>query len=175
MNLKKLAAFGGVILGLGLVGKGYAAELVCVNNQVVLEKSTYAQTIKQKLEQKKNELMKKYSEKAKTLQQQLQAIQQQINSGLLSEDAKKEKEKELSRIAQQLQMLQFQMQQEYNQYMEQQLQKLSEVEQAALKALAKTLGFKAAVDCRALLYYSPQIDITDQTIKVMDQMAKQSK
>jgi Skp family chaperone for outer membrane proteins len=175
MNLKKLAAFGGVILGLGLVGKGYAAELVCVNNQEVLKVSSYAKSVQEQILKKKQEMMEEFKKKLEPLKQQMEALQKQIQSGLLSQEAVEEKRKELAKLQQQMQLLMMQAQQEYMRYAEEQYQKLTQLEQAALKALEKTLGFKAVVDCQQLLYYSPEIDITNQTAKVIDQLAKQAK
>jgi len=173
MNLKKLAAFGGVILG--LVGNGYAAELVCVDNQRIFELSSYAKSVQEQILKKRQELMSQFQNRIREIQQKITAVEQQIKSGLLSEEAVKQKREELAKLQEQLQRLVIQSQQEWNAYMQQEYEKLGKLEKAALEALSKTMGFKAVVDCQMLIYHSPEVDVTEQTAKVIDQLAKKVK
>jgi Skp family chaperone for outer membrane proteins len=177
MSLKKVTAVGGLVLAFGLLSgaPANATELVCVNNQEILEISTYAKHIQQLVQQKEQELKKQLEQKVQPLQQKLMAIQQQIQSGLLSQEAVKQKQQEALKIQQQIQQLVIETQQEYQKFAQEQFDKLTQLEKAALKALSKTLGFKSVIDCRAFIYYTPEVDITEQTAKVMDQLAKEAK
>jgi len=149
-----------------------AAEVVCVDGNELLKYSQYGQELKQNVEQKKVEIMTKYRQKAQNLIKKLEKIRNELSSGLLSEDAKKEKQKELVKIQQELQLLQLQAQQEIQMYINQQLQKLDKLAKSALKALSQVKGFEIAIDCNSLLYYSPKVDITKDVAKIVDQLWK---
>ena len=172
--MKKLLA-GMVFLGaVSLPQMVQAQKLVCVNGDELLKESHYAKELKEQLSKKKAELIKKYQQKAQELIAKLKSLQKELSSGLLSEDAQKQKQQEFTKLQQQLQMLQMEAQQEAQKYITEQLQKLDKLTRTALKVLAKTIGFDAAMDCNALLYHSPKIDITPEVAKVIDQLAQQS-
>ena len=149
-----------------------SSEIVCVNGDELLKLSSYAQQLKQEVEAKKQEILNKYQQKAKQIVEKLKALQQELSSGLLSEEAKKEKQQEFMKLQAELQSLQMQMQQELRRYITQTLQNLDKLTKAALKALAQTEHFKVAADCKSLLYYDPSVDITKEVAKVLDQLAK---
>ena len=152
-----------------------AGEIVCVNGDELIKESHFAQQLKREVEAKKKEFIEKYQKKAQELVQKLQKLQKELSSGLLSEEAKKQKQEEYIKLQQELQQLQIEAQQEAQKYITEQLQRLDKLTKAALKALAKVKGFEAAVDCNALLYHSPEIDITKDVAKVVDQLAEQTK
>ncbi len=172
--MKKLLLGSALIGALALPQAVQAQKLVCVNGDELLKESHYAQELKAQLTKKKAELIKKYQQKAKELISKLKSLQRELSSGLLSEEAQKQKQEEYMKLQQQLQMLQMEAQQEAQRYITKQLQKLDSLTKAAVKALAKTVGFDAAIDCNALLYHSPKIDITPQVAKVIDQLASQN-
>ena len=109
------------------------------------------------------------------IKKKLEKIQQELNSGLLSEEAKKEKQKEYINLQMELQQLQYQLSQELQEYAQKVLKKLDNMTRMAVKALQRTLGFKAVADCNALFYYDKSIDISPMVAKILDQMAKENK
>ena len=162
-----------LVLSTAGVVTSYGLEFVCVNGDELIKESRYAQKLKQEVAKKREEMLKQFRERAKELVTKIRQIQTELNSGMLSKDAKEEKQKELVKLQQELQMLQFTLQQEAQKYITAQLQKLDKLTKSALKALAKVKGFKVAYDCNALLYYDPSIDITDEVAKILDQLAQE--
>jgi len=169
--MKKLLVKGLTLGFLALPLSVGAEEIVCVNGDELLKESHYAQELKQEIIEKRKELMEKYQKKAQEIAQKLKKIQEEVTSGLLSAEAQKQKREEYVKLQQELQTLQFQAQQEAQKFIAEQLQKLDSLTKAALKALAKVKGFKAALDCNSLLYYSKNIDITPEVAKIVDQLA----
>ncbi len=170
--MKKLLA------GLAIIGASAhtlnAADLVCVNGDKLIQESNYAKELKNQLQQKAKELQQQIASKIKAIQNKLSQLQKELQSGVLTKEAKKAKEEEFIKLQQQLQMYQLQYQQQLRAYFQSEFKKLNDLVQAALKALAKTEGFKAAANCKDLLYYDPSIDITTQVVKLVDQLAKQA-
>ena len=152
-----------------------SSELVCVSADELFEQSTYAQTLKKQMENKRKEIFQEFSKKAQEIKKKLEKIQQELNSGLLSEEAKKEKQKEYINLQMELQQLQYQLSQELQEYAQKVLKKLDNMTRMAVKALQKTLGFKAVADCNAFFYYDKSIDISPMVAKILDQMAKENK
>jgi Skp family chaperone for outer membrane proteins len=165
-------------LGLfGVLSVGFSTELVCVNGDELLKESTYLSKLDKNFKEKGKhfqELQKKIQE----IVQKLKKLQKELQSGLLSDEAKKQKQQEFIKLQQQLQQLQIEIQYEYSK-LSKEFQKFNQLVtksvKASLKTLAKTEGFKAAVDCKNLLYYDKSIDITAKVAKVLDQFASQTK
>jgi len=172
MRLKKLALIGAAALG--FLGAANAAELVCVNNEEILKRSSYALKVQQEVQQKEQELKAALEQKVKPLQEKLNLLQQQIQSGLLSQEAVKQKQEEMLQIQRQIQQMVIETQAEFQKFAQERFQSLDELEKKALEMLARQYGFKAVIDCRALLYYSPEIDMTDETARAMDDLASRS-
>ena len=175
LKLKKVKAallalsFGAISLGAN------ASEIVCVNGDELLKVSQFAQELKKEVEQKREEIISQYQQKAQKILERLKSLQQELSSGLLSDEAKKKKQREYMQLQAQLQTLQMETQQQLQQYLSQTLKKLDQITKAALKVLAKTENFKVAADCKSLLYYDPSVDITKQVAKILDQLARQAK
>jgi len=165
----------GIFTGVFSTNVAAATDLVCVNGDELFKLSKAAQQIKQEMEEKRKEILENFKKQAADIQKKLQTLQQELQSGLLTDEAKKQKQEEFIKLQQELQRLQFQAQMELQKFATQQLKKLDQFVKSALKALAQTEGFKAVEDCQRLLYYKPEIDITKEVAKVMDQMFKPSK
>ena len=172
--VKKLLLVTGFI-GIGAASQVYATDLVCVNGDELMEQSNYAKEIKEKLQQRAQELQKQIEAKVKEIQNRLSQLQKELQSGLLTKEAKEAKQKEFIKLQQELQMYQLQYQQQIRMYFQEEFKKLDALVKAALKALAQTEHYKAVANCKDLLYYDPSIDITQSVVKLVDQMAKQSK
>ncbi len=155
----------------GILTLGYSQGLVCVNGDELLKDSVYAAQLKQQLEEEQKKLQEKYKKLAQQIVEKLKKLQKELQSGLLSDKAKQEKQQEFVKLQQQLQQLQFQAQMEGQRLVMEKLKQLDKLTKAALKALAQTEGFEAAIDCKSLLYYDPSIDITKKVAKVLDQLA----
>ncbi|HIP86756.1 MAG TPA: OmpH family outer membrane protein [Aquifex sp.] len=153
----------------------YGVDFVCVNGDKLLKESEYAQKLKKEVEKKREKFTENFQEKARQLVKRIRELQNELSSGMLNDEAKREKQKELIKLQQELQMLQITIQQELRKYITSQLKKLDTLTKSALKALAKVKGFKVASDCNALLYYDPSVDITDEVAKVLDQLAEEAK
>ena len=152
-----------------------AADIVCVNGDELFKLSQYAQELKKEADKKRNEILSQYRQKAQKIIERLKALQQELSSGLLSDEAKKQKQKEFMELQRELQMLQIQTQQEMQRYIKTALENLDKLTKSALKVLSKTEGFKVALDCNSVLYYSPSVDITKEVAKILDQLAKEAK
>ena len=125
------------------------------------------------MQKKAQQLQKEFNEKTKSLQEKLKQIQKELQSGLLTKEAKKAKEEEFIKLQRELQMYQLQYQQEMRKYFQSQFKKLNDLVKAALEALSKREGFKAVLNCQDLLYNDPSVDITDEVAKLVDQLAKE--
>lgn len=152
-----------------------ASEVVCVNGDELFKLSKYAQELKKEADKRRNEILSQYREKAQKLIEKLKSLQKELSSGLLSDEAKKQKQKEFMELQRELQTLQIQTQQEMQNYIKTTLENLDKLTKSALKVLSKTEGFKIALDCNAVLYYDPSADITKEVAKILDQLAKQAK
>ncbi|NPB05247.1 MAG: OmpH family outer membrane protein [Aquificae bacterium] len=152
-----------------------AAELVCVNGDALMEQTRYAQELKKEVEARVAEIQRRIEEQTEQIREKLETLQKELESGLLSEEVKREKEQEFLRLQEELRRYQVQYQQEVQQYLQQEFLKFNELVKAALKALAQVEGFKAVVNCGDLLYYDPSIDITEEVAKTIDQLAEQAK
>ncbi|RTZ61370.1 MAG: hypothetical protein DSZ31_00395 [Gammaproteobacteria bacterium] len=171
--MKKILKTFLVLSGAGVI-TSYGVDFVCVNGDKLLKESEYAQKLKKEVEKKRKEFIEKFQEKARELVTKIRQLQTELSSGMLSDEAKKEKQKELIKLQQELQMLQITTQQEVQRYITSQLQKLDKLTKSALKALSRVKGFKVALDCNAVLYYDPSVDITDEVAKILDQLAEEA-
>ncbi len=173
--MKKLPLVGIAVFSF-LVGSSVnATDVVCVNGNELIKDSQYAQQLKHEIEIKKQQIIAKYRQEAQKLIEQLQKLQKELSSGLLSSEAKKQKQEEYIKLQQRLQLLQLQAQQEVQKYISEQLQKLDKLTKAALKVLAKAKDFDIVADCNNLLYYSPSVDITKDVAKIIDQMVQKNR
>ena len=173
--MKKLPLIGLTVLSFFVDSSVNATEVVCVDGNELIKDSQYAQQLKQEIEVKKQQIIAKYRQEAQKLIEQLQKLQKELSSGLLSPEAKKQKQEEYIKLQQKLQFLQIQAQQEVQKYIFQQLRKLDKLTKAALKVLVKVKGFDMVADCNNLLYYSANVDITKDVARVIDQMVQKNK
>lgn len=173
--MKKLPLVGIAVFSFLVGASVNATDVVCVNGNELIKDSQYAQQLKHEIEIKKQQIIVKYRQEAQKLIEQLQKLQKELSSGLLSSEAKKQKQEEYIKLQQRLQLLQLQAQQEVQKYISEQLQKLDKLTKAALKVLAKAKGFDIAADCNNLLYYSPNVDITKDVAKIIDQMVQKNR
>ncbi len=156
---------------LSLAGASYAApEIVCVNNEKIPQISQYAQKVLNELKNRQLQLQQEIEKEIAPLRQKLQAIEQQIQSGLLTEKAKKEKEEEAAKIRQKINEIVMKKQREFQEYAQNKTQEVINTEKAALEVLSKTMGYKAVTDCRFFIYFNPSINVTEQVAKIMDQI-----
>jgi Skp family chaperone for outer membrane proteins len=173
MKLKTAFAVLALIATAGAVKSANAVEVVCVDQQEIVNSSQYAQKVLSEIKQEEKELKAELQKEIGPLQKKLQEIQKQLSSGLLSKEAAKEKRKEAMQIQQQIQQKFFEIREKFQKFAQQKEQELQQLEQAALKALSETLGFKAVTLCRAFIFHTPEVDISKQTAKVIDQLANQ--
>ena len=143
------------------------------------EKYAYVDLIKVMNESKTGKKLKKeiedkfefFKSKAQKLENEIKEIQKQLESPLLSDKAKSEKQAKIRELQRQLQQLTIDAQQKLNQMKQEYEKKLIE----KIKLVAKEYTDKEGIDIiftngmyGAVLYSDNKIDITDKIISLLD-------
>ena len=138
-----------------------------VNLIKVMNESKTGQKLKKEIEDK----FEFFKAKAQKIEKEIKEIQKQLESPLLSDKAKSEKQAKIRELQRQLQQLTIDVQQKLNQMKQEYEKKLIE----KIKLVAKEYTDKEGIDIiftngmyGAVLYSDNKIDITDKIISLLD-------
>ncbi len=138
-----------------------------VNLIKVMNESKTGQKLKKEIEDK----FEFFKAKAQKIEKEIKEIQKQLESPLLSDKAKSEKQAKIRELQRQLQQLTIDAQQQLNQMKQEYEKKLIE----KIKLAAKEYTDKEGIDIiftngmyGAVLYSDNKIDITDKIISLLD-------
>ncbi len=151
---------------IAMVGTVYAqGKLACVDTNRILQESKLVAQAQKELREKLIEYQTKLSGK----EQKLEELKKQIESKAISQKAKEEKIKEYQKIESEARTLQEKAQKELAD-MKQRLENMvyNRVKEAAEK-LAKERGYTGVMDCGVFIYKEPEMDITTEIIKMIDE------
>jgi outer membrane protein len=155
-----------LLIALMAVGVSLAqAKLACIDTNRILQESKLVASAQGELRSKLAEYQGKLSEKEKKLEE----LKKQIESKAISQKAKEQKIKEYQRIEAEWRELQEKAQRELAE-MKQRLENMvyNRVKEAAEK-LAKDKGLAGVIDCSVFIYRDPDMDITTEVIRMIDE------
>ncbi|MDQ7037775.1 MAG: OmpH family outer membrane protein [Aquificota bacterium] len=155
-----------LILFLGIAGLSLAqARLACVDTNRILQESKLVASAQGELRSKLVEYQGKLSQKERRLEE----LKKQIESKAISQKAKEEKIKEYQKLEAEWRELQERAQRELAE-MKQRLENMvyNRVKEAAEK-IAKDRGFAGIIDCGVFIYRDPDMDITTEVIRMIDE------
>ena len=140
----------------------------------VMNQSQEGKKLRKEIEEK----FSYYQEKGKKIEKQIEEIKKQLESPLLSEKAKKEKEKELEKLRTEIQKLTIEAQTVLNDMKKNAENKLLKkiklvVKEYSQKNKIDIVFFNAMVS--PILYADNKIDITDEIIKLLDGKQNENK
>ncbi len=148
-----------------LAGITYAQTFACVDTNRILQESKLVAQAQGELRDKLLEYQAKLTKK----EQKLEELKKQIESKAISQKAKEEKIKEYQKVESEARQLQEKAQKELED-MKQRLENMvyNRVREAAEK-LAKKKGLAGIMDCAVFIYREPDMDVTTEIIKVVDE------
>lgn len=140
-------------------------KFACVDPNRILQESKLVAQAQKELREKLIEYQTKLSNKQKKLEE----LKKQIESKAISQKAKEEKIKEYQKLESEARALQEKAQKELED-MRQRLESTvyNRVREAAEK-LAKERGYTGVMDCGVFIYKEPEMDITTEVIKIIDE------
>lgn len=157
------ALFTLLILAIG--GISYGQSFACVDTNRILQESKLVAQAQGELRDKLLEFQSQLTQK----EQKLEELKKQIESKAISQKVKEEKIKEYQKIESEARELQQKAQEELEN-MKQRLEAMvyNRVREAAEK-LAKKKGLAGVMDCAVFLYREPDMDVTTEIIRIMDE------
>jgi len=172
MKIKFLISFLFLVLtfSLSFAQSKYAyVDLLKVMNQ-----SQEGKKLRKEIEEK----FSYYQSKGKQIEEKIEELKKQLESPLLSEQAKKEKEKEIEKLRAEIQKLTIEAQTVLNDMKKNAENKLTKkiklvVKEYAQKNKIDIVFFNAIVS--PILYADKKIDITDEIIRLLDGMQNENK
>ncbi len=157
-----------VLFLVGFVTFSFAqVRIACVDTNRILQESKLVAQAQGELRGKLMEYQSKLSKKERRLEE----LKKQIESKAISQKAKEEKIKEYQKVESEARALQEKAQREL-QEMKERLETMvyNRVKEAAEK-IAKERNLMGVMDCAVFIYKDPEIDITTEVIKMVDQSA----
>jgi len=148
-------------------GLSHAQSFACIDTNRILQESKLVAQAQGELRDKLLEFQTQLTKK----EQELEELKKQIESKAISQKAKEQKIKEYQRIESEARELQQKAQRELED-MKQRLESMvyNRVREAAEK-LAKKRGFAGIIDCAVFIYREPDMDVTTEIIKLVDEGA----
>ena len=147
-----------------MVSISLGVDIACVNTEKIIRESKFIAKAQMELRKELEKYQKQITEK----QKKLETLRKEVEQGILSEQAKKKKTKQIEALEEELRRLQIEAQAKLT-------KKRSELEKKVLnrvievvKNISQKSNYKAVLDCATMLYYNPQIDITSEVLKELD-------
>ena len=153
------------LLALVLMGGfSFAVDIACVNTEKIVRESKFIAKAQMELRRE----LEKYQRQITEKQKKLETLKKEVEQGILSEQAKKKKTKQIEALEEELRKLQIEAQAKLT-------KKKGELEKMVfnrvievVENIAQKSNFKAVFDCATMLYYNPQIDITSEVLRELD-------
>ncbi len=140
-------------------------KFMCVDPGRILQESKLVKTKETQLRSK----VEDYQKQLDQINRRLEDLKKQIESKAIAQKVREEKIKEYQRLESEG----LELQQKANKELSELKGKMEEEIGTKVKAIAEEIGKKQGltgiIDCSALLYRSPEIDITQEVIQRLDQ------
>ncbi len=140
-------------------------NIACVDTDRILKESKLVAQAQSMLMSKLQELQGKLQE----LQKRIEDLRKQASSKALSEEKRKKKEEELTKLEGEAVALQQKAQRELSQMKEELENKVYNKVKEASRKIADQRNLAGVIDCGLFVYFKPELDITDQVIKLVDE------
>ncbi len=145
---------------------GHAQQkFACVDTNRITAESQYVKQKESQLREKAQEYQKKLEQIGKRLEE----LKRQIESKGLAQNVREQKIKEYQKVEAEGLELQQKAQRDIAETKSQMEQEILERVRRISQELAKAHGFSGIFDCGALVYISPEMDITKEVIQRLDQ------
>lgn len=156
-----------LVLSLGLAGSVWAQgndpKIGTVDTLRILRDSAPAQRASKKLEKefesRKNELQRQ--------NQQAKNLQTLLDRNNLSDNDRKQKERELVKVMQDLQRMEREVNEDNNIRRNEEIVAIQEKAKVAIKQIAEAEKFDLILNDQEVIYRAPRLDITDKVLKLL--------
>ncbi len=167
--MKKVMLF--FVLVIGLVSFAVAENIAYVDVQKIMNTSEKGKKLKAEIQEK----VKYYQSKLDSLDEQISQIEKQLASPVISEEAKKKKKEELTKLKEEGAQIQQEAEKELSQMKAQAERELI----LDIKRITEEYAKKHNIDMvfiggaiGGVVYYDKAIDITDEILKIYDREQK---
>ncbi|WP_461832448.1 OmpH/Skp family outer membrane protein [Aquifex sp.] len=142
----------------------FAVDFACVDTNKIIRESKFIAKTQQEFRRD----IEKYQKEIETKQKKLQELKKKVESGVISEQAKKKTMEQIEKLEEELRKLQVEAQTKLAKKKSQLEQMIFNKVIAIVEKKAKTKGLSAVFDCNMLLYKDKKIDISDEVLRELD-------